>query len=144
MIHTKITTATTKKKVGRSLGLYPLHSFSFYLAHPIPLAGVYKLVWFGPYTRLTLFSFSPACFGCQLSFIPSSVALVRQSSICTSIIMLRFIIHAFLSWTTSTYTYTRTRNRSRLGYRRFAPSSLLDDLSLARTVLSISFQCTVR
>ena len=60
----------------------------------MPLAGVYKLVWFGPYIHDLLFFFTLIlCFGCVFHLL--SFALVCQSSICTSIIMLRSIIRTY-------------------------------------------------
>jgi hypothetical protein len=129
------------KKKQKLAEAYPPY-FSFYLA-PMPLAGVYKLVWFGPYTRFTLFSFLSALivFHPQLSFIPFIYLPLSfvNLSICTSIIMLRFV-HTrlfFLGQLVRT-TYTRTRNRSRLGYRRFnmLHHLFLNSLSPARTCIT--------
>ena len=78
----------------------------------MPLASVYNLVWFGSYTRFNLFSFSLGAlvvFHLQVNIHTFHLFFGRsrcQSSICTSIILLRFIIRTytpFLSWTTSTY-----------------------------------------
>ena len=118
-----------KKKVGRGQVLYPPHfSFGFYMAHPMPLAGVYKLVWFGPYTRFALFSFSLCAlvafhlsYHSYLSFIFCCSRLpMFHLYIYNHVTIYHTCIHAFLSWTTSTYhIHINSYPQSRLGYRCF-------------------------
>jgi hypothetical protein len=116
-----------QKKVGR--GLYPPHfSFSFYLAHTMPLAGVYKLVWFGPYTRFTsffLFSLLWLSSICYHSYIfCRSRFSIFHLYIYNHVTVHHTHIHALLSWTTSTYhihSYLQSLS-SRLPSLQHAPS----------------------
>jgi len=109
--HTTITTTTTKKQKLADTQAYthPTSASTW----PTPFRSPAYINWFGltPIHDFLFFFVSVLCFGCVpplLSFIAFiiSSALNCQSSICTSIIMLRFIICTytlFLSWTTSTY-----------------------------------------
>jgi hypothetical protein len=115
---------------------------------PTPFPSLAYINWFGLARIHDLLFFS--LFSLWLSSVcyhsSSSVALAFQSSICTSIIMLRFIIRTytlcFLGQLVRT-TYTRTCNRSRLDYRRFNMLHI-SPFPLPALVLPISFQCTVR
>ena len=137
-----ITTTKTKTKSWPRPRLIPTSASTW--PRPSPsLAYINWLVW-PIYTIFYLF----------YDLIPSvimhtsSVALVCQSStgICTSIIMLRFIIRTYTLFFLGQLvriTYTRTHNCSRLG-STYSIISSLTRFPLLALVLPISFQRTVR